>query len=222
MRLSIFLIVVLAALWTPTAWADSPLTSADFSLAYTDSDWVVRASEVGMDAQLQEALRNPEVLQDERAAIINALGWSVAGQQHATAFAQTVAAAHEVRLEGLTVELLTNEELFAMGYLLAMDDYQGLAAQTGAPELDALKAPGLLAAAADRTPDDFTVALILGLVRAQQATRSNWCEVYKAVFGVLDGFSGERNMRKDAVATIAEYIQLYQSECTNPRPVKGP
>ncbi|OIP29885.1 MAG: hypothetical protein AUK47_26590 [Deltaproteobacteria bacterium CG2_30_63_29] len=220
--IALSLLLVSSLLCSAQVLADSPLTSADFSLAYTDSDWVVRAAEVGLDEKLMEALADPAVGQDERAAIVNALGWSVAGRDNAAAFVGHTARAHEVRVEALTLETLTDQELFATGYLLAMDDTKALVAKCGAPALDELGALGLLEAAAGRNPNSFSVALVLSLVRAQAAMRRDWCEVYRTVFTVIDGFSGARDLRKDGIAIVAETLQLYQGECAHPRPVQGP
>ena len=100
-------LVLLATLWCPAARADSPLTSCDFHEAYADVPAVAHALEAGLDDETMEALDDPAVPHDVRAAIVNALGWRVDDQAFARRYLGHIAATHgksegELKLADLT------------------------------------------------------------------------------------------------------------------------
>jgi hypothetical protein len=200
---------------TPIAKADSPLTSTNFSQAYQDVELVNLATNKQLTPPLMDALSDPMISNDVRAAMINALGWSTEGQNNAAVYLDYLAKRYQQNRSSLKVETLTTEEIFALGYLLAMDDYFTLKAIGGTGELEQADALTLLSIASARQPNDFTIALIEKLVQSQVslADFSQWCDVYQTVSIVVKNFPPERNMRPTAVDIIMEYIQNYQEYC---------
>lgn len=199
---------------TPIAKADSPLTSTSFADAYGDVDLVEIATEQGLTAEVLAALSDRNVPNDVRAAIINAIGWSVEGQQNARTYLKYIACRRGQEINDLRVEELTPQETFSLGYLLAMDNYSNLSALGGKTPLERLDALTLLTAAVIKQPTDFAVALVHSLAQAQRLMlNSQWCKTYRRVAAVRDDFVGIRNLRPEAVAAIMDYISSYQDSC---------
>jgi hypothetical protein len=197
------------------AKADSPLTSTQFSEAYQDVELVNLAGKKQLTPALMQALSDPTISNDRRSAIVNALGWSVEGQNNADLYLDYLAKQYRQNRSNLKIENLATEELFALGYLLAMDDYFTLKALGGTGELEQSDALTLLSIASVRKPDDYTIALIYKLAQAQVylADFAKWCDVYKTVSTVVKNFPPERNMRPEAVSIIMDYINGYQEYC---------
>ena len=195
------------------ARADSPLTSCDFHEAYADAPEVAHALASGLDDETMRALDDPAVGHDVRAAMVNALGWRAEGQAHARKYVRHLALAHEKPAAGLTLAELTVQEVFALGHLIAMDDYFELAALGGPGEVQQADALRLLDEAAARAPKDFAVAMVRALARAQRAMDGDWCDVYLVVREVEARFDGDPGLRAEAVRIIMEYVRLYRDSC---------
>jgi hypothetical protein len=208
-------------LTAPSVRADSPLTSTDFATAYQDVDIVKYASEKGIDEQVFKALSNPDIPYDVRAAIVNALGWSLplnqenAKSHNAKAYLKYIAASHNKPPSALEIAELTPEEVFSLGYLLAMDNYwnRTLVAIGGMGQVEQADALTLLDAASNKLPDNFSVALIRSLVVAQKEYLFDPCGIYKTVSGMVKDFPGKQNMRSQAVEIVMKYITPFQESC---------
>ncbi len=205
-------------------FADSPLTNTPFSSAYLDSPLVQAAAAMndGDPVALFAALSDESLAHDLRAAIINALPWSPQPRDRALAYAHFLATAKEIPRPDLSLSDLNPAEVFALGYLLAMDDYTNLGPLGGPGELATLTPLRLLNTASLQAPGSYTVHLIGALVLAQQALRNDWCQVYRVVAAVNERFPDRRDLRPDAVNVVTRYIDLYRTECPRSRPVKGP
>lgn len=217
-------VVVLSVVFAVSpAWADSPLTTPDFALAYGEEPAVAMALEFGPGDRVFAALSDPEIAHDTRAAMINALGWSISGAERGAAYLEFVAARHETTVEALTLDALSAQEAFSLGYLLAMDDIHVRGPAGGEGEVATAPASALLEVARQKAPEDFAVALVASLVSAQGFQGESWCKVFTTVNTTVEAFpAGNRNLRPEALDIIMEYIVLYEPECRNPRPVKGP
>jgi hypothetical protein len=202
--------------------ADTTLTSTNFAAAYQDFDLVKSASNKNLNEQLFKALSNTNVPNDVRAAIINALGWTYEGQQNAQVYLGYIASTHNKPSSQLRISELTPQETFALGYLLAMDNYgnpKTMLRLDGLGEVEQTNAITLLDEAIAKSPKDFSVLLIRSLVQGREAQiAKDWCGVYNLVNGEIANFRGERNMRSQAVQIVMDYINLYQEYCgKNPR-----
>ncbi|WP_199247538.1 hypothetical protein [[Phormidium] sp. ETS-05] len=219
MKRYLIAIVCCLALTTTKVRADSPLTSTDFNRAYQDVALVKKAGTSGMDESIMAALSNPNVPHDVRAAIVNALGWNIDGQQNGRMYAEYVARSHNVTTSELTIDMLTPQEAFALGYLLAMDDYFTMKPLGGTGEVEQARPLELLDAAVGKNHRDFSIYLIRSLVRTQnEMHRLTWCGVYTDISSAISGFPFERNMRDEAVGVIMEYMNIYQEYCGDKSP----
>lgn len=210
----LILITCCIVVTAPKVRADTTLTSTNFAVVYQDVDLVRRASAKRLDEQVLKALSNPDVPNDVRAAIVNALGWSFTAQQNAKVYLGYIASTHRKKPPELTIAELTPEELFALGYMLAMDNYSTLEPMGGLGEV-ALAAPlTLIDAAIAKSPKDFSIILIRSLVQARKAQIAlDWCAAYKIVTGVVINFPGQRNMRSQAVEIVLNYMASHQQYC---------
>ena len=66
----------------------------------------------------------------------------------------------------------------------------------------------LAEAAAERTPDDFTVRFISALILSQKIMDHDWGKVFEVVDFVMKE-ALVRNMRDEAIDIILDYIGLY-------------
>lgn len=230
MKLELYVpaIVISAAtsivLVAPAVLADSPLTSTPFASAYQDVEIVRYTAEMGLDDRVLEALSDPEIPNDVRAAIVNQIGWSNDPQANADRYLAYLASQQEVEASQMTLEILTPEEKMALGYLLAMDHRFSLTAPIGGSgEVQQINALKLLDLAAAETPEDFSVVLIRALIQSHnefQDGPQNWCAVYQVVNAAIEDFPSEPNMRPEAVQEITDYIGLYRDECVSASPMR--
>lgn len=209
---------------TPLVWADSPLTSTPFYRAYLDIPAVQLAAQTKQASGLVlEFLLQKHPL-DQKAAVINALGWSIKGQSNGLRYATALAQVYRSTLEQLDARSLSASELAVLGYLLAMDDYLGLKPlRPGSRGLLGMSPLTLLFSASVKDHTNFTAVLLYGLVRAQEVMPRSWCQVYTLVDKALKHFSPDkRNLRPAAVQIITKYIGLYRRSCEPPPPAKDP
>ncbi|QIZ73283.1 hypothetical protein [Oxynema aestuarii] len=203
------------AIVAPVARADSPLTSTRFWQAYEDVEIVRHASEAKLDDRVMAALSDPDVPHDVRAAIVNALGWQFETTYNARQYLEYVAERHDRPTSELAIADLTAEETFALGYLLAMDDYFTMKAIGGEGEVMQTDALNLVEAAIDKQPKSLSIFLVRSLVRAQEEMDrvERWCGVYQGVDTALKKYPFETDMRPEAVDIIMGYIEGYQDYC---------
>ncbi len=195
------------ALLTSAVYADSPLTSTDFYQAYLDVPVVAAYVESEMNEEIFNVLHSNEYELDVKVAVINAMGWTFEGQENAAVYMYFY-----FNASGLAVvapDDMTGEELLCLAYMVSMDDYFNMSPiEPGGAGVLGMSGIELAGAAAERTPDDFTVRFISALILSQDAMHNDWSEV----FGIVDFVMKEalvRNMRKEAVDIILDYIGLY-------------
>jgi len=196
------------------ARADSPLTSTTFHAAYADVEPVARVARDGLTPATMDDLSDVAVPHDVRAAMVNALGWRGGRQRgNSRTYLDHIATRHGRPAARLRPADLSAQEALALGYMVAMDHYLDLAPIGGRGALARAAPARILGQARRQAPNDFTVALILGLVRAQGFLHktNRWCRVHREVFSVVNG--GPSNMRQAALDAITGYMQSYQSYC---------
>lgn len=182
-----------------SAFADSPVTSTEFFKAYLDKEIVRTADETGgVTEELAEYLADESAPLDIRAAVINAIGWD--GERHGRTEA-FVHFAYGKKISDLDLSKLRGDELFVIGYLLAMDDY-----------FDTARAEELLSRARLSIKDSFTVAIIHAIVVAQTQMTSSWQEVWTSVAAVAFDERLTLDMRSEAAEIIIDYMVLYSEK----------
>lgn len=193
--------------WVPSmARADSPLTSTTFHRAYSDVPMVQRAAaDHALTDEVALFLSNPDKPIDEKAAVINALGWKVGG----TGFAETYTAflarkygrdAEVIRRD--FAKVLSPDEIFALGYLQALDDYFH-------PD----KAIPILERAVAAEKNSYTAAMVLALTRGQLQMSESPCDVWTLADEAQRDKRFKKDMRQQGRQMIFQYIGLYRSSC---------
>jgi hypothetical protein len=195
--LSLFFVISSSRLF-----ADSPITSTDFYKSYLDNTMVMKAHNSGvMNDTIAEYLLNDTIAIDIKAAVINALSWSIDGKDNAPLFVQYIIKKNNLG-KAFDMNTLSADAIFCLGYLTIMDDYF----QTD-------KAISILSLARDKKPKSYTVNIILALAEAQRVFDSDWCGVYKVCNEVKKNVSLKTDMRESAISVIFDYINLYKSSC---------
>jgi hypothetical protein len=195
-----------------------PLSSTDFSLDYSDIASVSRAQAQRVTPSVMVDLSNPNISNDIRAAIVNALGWAANHQNHALQYANYLAQQRGVLLVGLRADMIAPHELFALGYMAAMDshaDLRPLSALAIAGDLGQMSPGQVIDRALRAMPNDFSVLLVRALVRAQELLLAgadrNSCRAYQEVIGVIQ--RQPSTLRPNAVARIAGYMETFHASC---------
>lgn len=197
----IFPLTLTLLLLTPV-YADSPITSTDFYTAYLDVEIVNTAESEGIvNSEIAKYLSSPENPIDVKAAVINALGWDFEGKSNADGYAKLV---FGKSVKDLDLNNLSGDQLFCLGYLMAMDDY-----------FNVDNAIPILEKANSKMADSLTVSLITAVVKAQKAMddTENWNEVWELVAGgVIYDKDLKQDLRPEAGKIIFDYMSLYSDE----------
>lgn len=183
--------------------ADSPITSTDFYKAYLDVKMVQRAHLEGvMGVEIAEFLSSPENPLDVKAAVINALSWRFEGKNNAELYTYYLGLLYHMSVIELNTDFLSADEIFCLGYLIAMDDYFH-------PENAIL----LLEEAYKAVKDSFTVSMVLALANAQMTFEQDWCEAWRITESVLKNTDLKQDLRPEAKKIIVDYMILYREYC---------
>lgn len=196
--IALFSLCIIAA----PARADSPLTSTPFHQVFTEDKMVMKAAkERVMSFEFGDYLTSPKVSIAQKAALINALGWDLDGQHNGELFLYYLALKHRERLDTLELEELGPHEVFCIGYLTSMDNYQEPA--------DGL---ALLQYARELMPESLTVALVTALAEGQAAMEEGFSGVWPPVQAVLDNEDLEWDLPDPAFTIIMDYMSLYKED----------
>lgn len=199
----VVLLLILLFVFPGISQADSPITATDFYEAYKDVKMVQRAHLEGvMGVEIAEFLSSPENPIDHKAAVINALSWRFEGKSNAELYTYYLGLLYHMSITELDTDFLSADEIFCLGYLVAMDDYFH-------PE----NAIVLLEEAQRMMKESFTVSMVLALVRAQIAFEQDWCEAWKIIEQVLQNADLKQDLRPEAKKIIVNYMILYREYC---------
>lgn len=169
--------------------ADSPITSTHFSDAYMDIDIVKEASTQSVvNSKIAAYLSNAKNPIDVKAAVINALSWDIDGKVNAEEYSKLI---YKKSVSKLNLNTLSGDQLFCIGYLKALDNYNE-------PEF-ALKC---LKLAEKKLNTSYTVSAVRAIVEAQHDYDSIWKYMQK----VQENSKLKRDMRQDAVNIILNYM----------------
>jgi hypothetical protein len=213
------MIVGLSMLMTLTAFGDSPLTSTNFSEAYTAEPIVMAAGRARgkITKQIMDYLVDGSKPIDVKVAAINKLGWDIDGKSNASLFLEflrenstdsAVRAFEPIpdsigfAIQDPLIENLGADELLCYAYLLALDNYFSIDRAMLYAEM-----------AVQKNPESYTFCMITALIQAQKAMDTDWCEVYKTCEYVRADPSLKRDMKDEAIAIIFEYIDAYKEYC---------
>lgn len=102
----------------------------------------------------------------------------------------------------LDTDFLNADEIFCLGYLMAMDNFSH-------PE-DALP---ILEEAYKTLNNSFTVSMIFALVKSQLFLSMDLCEVWKSVEKVLMNKDLKQDLRTEAKKKVIDYMAGYKEYC---------
>lgn len=178
--------------------ADSPLTSTPISEAYKDLDIVVKAEKKGkMTMEFAKFLHSKDNSIDEKAALINAIGWSIDGKDNAALYAKYI---FHKNLSELNLQDINGEDLFCLGYLQALDDY-----------FNPSKSFPYFEEGAKKIRYSLTFDLIYTLAKAQDIMDDgDWCKIWSMTYQTLNDKSLYRDLKEAAIKIIRDYMILYK------------
>ena len=198
-RLKIAILFILFVPYT-LSYAESPITSTPFSDAYDDIEIVTKAKTDGIVGfEIARYLCSSKIPIDVKAAIINALSWDVNGKKNAELFSYYLGLKYRKSVLDLSMEQLTADELFCLGYLSVMDDY--FRPENAIPILKMVR---------EQKPKSFTVAIILALTQAQNFMNKDLKKVWQVVNEVIENKKLEQDLRPEAKKIILDYMVLYK------------
>jgi hypothetical protein len=181
-----------------TSKADSPLTSTPINEAYRDLDIVVKAEKKGkMTMEFAKFLHSSDNTIDEKAALINAIGWSIDGKDNTSLYAKYI---FNEKLTQLDLKDLEGEDLFCLGYLQALDDY-----------FNPAKSFPFFEEGEKKIRNSLTFDLIYTLAKAQNIMDDgDWCEIWNMTYRTLNDKSLFRDLKEAAIKIIRDYMILYK------------
>lgn len=187
-----------------TAFADSPLTSTDFSNAYSGEPIVIAASNTNgvLTNELMDYLTGKNNPVDLKMAVINKLGWNISGKNNSQIFMNYLMKKYRFNNAEKFPKKAKGDDLLAMAYLKALDDYFKVDAAVELAE-KALK----------KNKKSRTYNLIAGLIKAQKAFDDNWCEVFQITDRVRKNEKLKNDIKPEAVKIIYDYMDIYGDDC---------
>jgi hypothetical protein len=198
MKKFVFILYILASilfLSTPVS-ADSPITSTDFHTAYLDLEIVKKAAEQGLiDNEIANYLASSNNPIDTKAAVINALGWDYDGRNNAEKYASII---YNKSIKNIDMESLNGQELFNLGYLMAMDNY-----------FDTTTSSSILQKANEKISNSFTVSMVNAIVYSQQIMDE---DIWVIANKVIKNKELKQDLRPEAAKIIVDYMSLYSNE----------
>lgn len=192
-------------LWSPISKADSPATSTYFADVYKKVKQVRIAAETStMTKKLARYLFSNRSNMGEKAAVINALGWSQAGMSNTIFLQQAVAKRHRIStFEEIPISEITGIEAMCIGYMMLLDDY-----------FNPIPSIPYLEHAAMKYPTSFTVNMLLTIARCQVAMLENeWCKVWTITAAFIAQKSLQMDIKAEAWQAVKSYLVIYESEC---------
>lgn len=200
------------------AYADSPLTSTDFYKSYLDIEQVVKAHDQKIISKdLVKYIMDDNIPFDRVAAVINALGWDFDGKNNADKFLNIIKEIDNNEYVDFTKGNASGRFMFAMGYILALDDY-----------FDVVEARKLMDGAFMKLDFSYSVAIVRSLVIAQdqinyndrqglgRTSKVSFNECGYQVLASIAGISAQDEMRERAVDNIFGYMNSYSMFCGQP------
>lgn len=198
------LIGLVFVIFSTNVSADSPLTSTNFAAAYADEPMVIAASKTEgyINNYIMDYLTGDEFSIDLKMAIINEFGWKISGKNNSQTFMLYLKEKRGYPDKQDFLKSGTADELLAMAYITALDNY-----------FNVDEAIVLADAALKKNPQSRTFQLIAGLIKAQKAMDSDWCEVYKITDRVRQNEELKNDIKPEAVKIIYDYMDIYADSC---------
>jgi len=203
MKIKFFTILYILLVFSQGVLADSPATSTPFSEAYLDIPLIKISQEQGvLNEEMCRFLTNHSIPLDQKAALVNALGWKFEGKKNAEIFTQYLMEKYRFQTKNLPIYALNGSEMMCLGYLKLLEDY-----------FHPLEAMKILERALEIKPKSFTVNIITAIARGQVAFDTDWCQIWLFAESVMNNKSLEKDFRPEAISILMDYLILYQDSC---------
>jgi len=201
----LFIICIFFVSCCMLSWADSPLTSTNFSDAYADEPMVVLAGEHGLGdripVELLSFLADKKAPVDVRLAVVNRLTW-FSETNDFTQFENYLIKRFKAKDRWKLQKKLDASTLAVYAYAMAVSNRS-----------DLQEASDLVHHAVEKDKEhSFSVAMACALIEAQMHFDNNWSMIYPTVAAVVNDGTLKRDMRQKAIDIIMEYIGLYEKE----------
>ncbi|MEE3385711.1 MAG: hypothetical protein VZR36_11580 [Prevotella sp.] len=201
----LFIICIFFVSCCMLSWADSPLTSTNFSDAYADEPMVVLAGEHGLGdripVELLSFLADKKAPVDVRLAVVNRLTW-FSETNDFTLFENYLIKRFKAKDRWKLQKKLDASTLAVYAYAMAVSNRS-----------DLQEASDLVHHAVEKDKEhSFSVAMACALIDAQMHFDNNWSMIYPTVAAVVNDGTLKRDMRQKAIDIIMEYIGLYEKE----------
>jgi hypothetical protein len=189
-----------------TSYADSPLTSIDFSAAYSSDPVIIKAENSNgvLTQELFNFLVDDTRAIDLKMAIINKLSWSIDGKDNAGLFLIFGKKTKKWKDYEVFIENASPDDILCYAYLKSLDNYS-----------DVNQALGIAEIALTLKPNSYTFNIIHALIQAQSNFDNidNWCSIYAEPNDIRLHISLERDMKIEAEDIIFEYLSFYAEFC---------
>lgn len=201
----LFIICIFFVSCCMLSWADSPLTSTNFSDAYADEPMVVLAGEHGLGdripTELLSFLADKKAPVDVRLAVVNRLTW-FSETNDFRQFENYLIKRFKAKDRWKLQKKLDASTLAVYAYAMAVSNRS-----------DLQEASDLVHHAVEKDKEhSFSVAMACALIEAQMHFDNNWSMIYPTVAAVVNDGTLKRDMRQKAIDIIMEYIGLYEKE----------
>lgn len=188
-------------------YADSPITSTDFYIAYMDIPVVKNCKPGKLDKNALIYLADNANPIDVKLALINKIGWDRKSNYSKkylnyiikkNNFKSNTGFKHIVYLQSAKAE-----ELICYAYLRSMDNYFFLD-----------NAPSIAITALKKSPESKAIQLITSLIKAQVIFGlDDACYMYKPFKEIKENTILKDDIKPEAVNIIYEYMDLYGINC---------
>lgn len=203
----LFILILLISQYT---FADSPLTSTDFSKAYLDVPLVQEAlnSKGKITNEMLEYIYSDTNPLEIKLAIINAIGWNVKGNKSSKLYFKFVMNKKKYKSDfGGDYTAFnwnaTADELICYAYMKALDNYFNVS--------DAFEVAGL---ALKKNPNSFAVNMIYNLIKAQGLISFGETCFAKKMFNTLKHNQNfTMDMKNEVMPFVFEYMDYIGKDC---------
>lgn len=204
------LLIILLTLSINYVFADSPLTSTDFSQAYLDIPIVKEAftSKGRITLEMMDYIDDDTNPLDVKLAVINAIGWDHKGMMISKMFFMYVMNKKKYQTEfGSEYSAFkwnaTRDELICYCYMKALDNY-----------FDVVDAFEMAGETLRKYPDSFAVNMIYNLIKSQGLTSYNeYCYASKLFLTLKDNPKLKMDMRRESMGYVFEYMTSIGENC---------
>ena len=200
----IFCLLAVVLTMNLAAFADSPLTSTDFSKAYNSENIIAVAAAANgeLTDELMEFLANKKNKIDLKMAVINKLGWKITGKDNSQKFLEFILKKRKYANQEVFFKKGKAEDLLSMAYLKALDNY-----------FEVKEASEIAETALRKKSKSRTFNLIAGLIKAQQVMDNDWCEVFQITDRIRQNSKLKTDLKPDAITIIYDYMDIYKDNC---------